>query len=58
MSGRQVSSLVHMEEFDQGEHRRTWYGRDAEGREMAAGVYFYRLEAGDCVETRAMTLVK
>jgi len=58
VSGRQVSSLVHMEEFDQGEHRRTWYGRDAEGREMAAGVYFYRLEAGDCVETRAMTLVK
>lgn len=29
-----------------GEHRATWDGADAEGREAAAGVYFYRLRAG------------
>jgi len=35
-----------------------WDGRDDTGRAMASGVYLYRLQAGDVVQQRKMTLVK
>ncbi|MEW5767242.1 MAG: GDSL-type esterase/lipase family protein [bacterium] len=31
-----------------------WDGRDEEGREVASGVYFYQLRAGDFISTRKM----
>ena len=37
-----------------GEHRLTWDGRDAEGQAVAAGVYLYRLQAGDQIRLRKM----
>ncbi|MYB71208.1 MAG: T9SS type A sorting domain-containing protein [Gemmatimonadetes bacterium] len=37
-----------------GEHRLTWDGRDAEGQAVAAGVYLYRLQAGDQIRIRKM----
>jgi hypothetical protein len=41
-----------------GWHEAQWFGQDAAGRQVGAGVYFYRLEAGAFRETRRMTLVK
>lgn len=41
-----------------GRHELNWQGRDDEGRTVAAGVYFYRLRAGDEVQTRRMVLAK
>jgi hypothetical protein len=41
-----------------GRHSRTWNGTDDRGREVAAGVYFYRLTAGDYVALRKMLLLK
>jgi hypothetical protein len=36
----------------------TWNGRDAQGNRVAAGVYFYRLTAGEETLTRKMTVLK
>ena len=41
-----------------GWHEAQWFGQDAAGRQVGAGVYFYRLEAGSYSETRRMTLLK
>jgi hypothetical protein len=35
-----------------------WDGRDAAGMQVAGGMYFYRLEAGDFPRTQKLLLVK
>ena len=41
-----------------GEHSIIWDGRSDNGSEVASGIYFYRLSAGDQTETRRMTFLK
>ncbi len=41
-----------------GRHRAVWDGRDARGKRVGSGIYFYRLETSGFVQTRRMTLVK
>jgi flagellar hook assembly protein FlgD len=55
--GRLVKDLVsgHM---GAGRHSVVWMGRDNGGRQVASGVYYYRIESGKFMETRRMTLVK
>lgn len=43
--GRRLRSLVGATHLDAGEHRAVWDGRDESGREVEAGVYFFRLAA-------------
>jgi hypothetical protein len=38
-------------------HKATWDGRDDSGRRAAAGLYFYRLNAGERTLTRKVTLL-
>ena len=53
--------LVHLVEGSReaGGHTVRWSGRDERGRELASGVYVYRLQAGkELIKTRKMALVR
>ncbi|MBK7047824.1 MAG: VCBS repeat-containing protein [bacterium] len=41
-----------------GRHDLDWDGRDGDGRELASGVYLYRLDAGEFRRTMRMTLIR
>ena len=41
-----------------GEHSVAWDGRDASGRDVASGIYIYRLTSGHGAMTRRMTLLR
>ena len=58
VSGRLVRALIDGEVYGQGRGEVTWNGRDNNGRQVAAGVYFYRLDVGEYSETKRMALVK
>ncbi len=57
VSGRLIKRLVSGE-LEAGNHAAVWSGDDRDGRRVASGTYFYRLQAGDFVQTRSMVLVK
>jgi uncharacterized protein (AIM24 family) len=43
---------------ESGTHRGEWDGRDADGRAVGSGVYFYRLEGAPSVAAKKMVLVR
>jgi hypothetical protein len=55
--GHLVTTLVD-EDRGPGVHDVVWNGRDARNRQVASGVYLYRIEAGSFIETKRMVLVK
>ena len=56
-NGRMVTSLVR-EQMPPGTHEAVWDGLDRFGRQVATGVYFYRLQAGEETATGRMVLVR
>ncbi len=57
MAGQPVVALVRGSR-GAGTHSVHWDGRDDDGRELASGVYLYRLVAAGQVETRKLLLVR
>ncbi|MBD3297255.1 MAG: T9SS type A sorting domain-containing protein, partial [candidate division Zixibacteria bacterium] len=55
--GQRVRTLVD-DVLPAGEHSIEWNGRTADGREVATGVYLYRMDAGPYTQTRKMVLLK
>ncbi|MFQ5499930.1 MAG: PKD domain-containing protein, partial [Candidatus Zixiibacteriota bacterium] len=57
IAGQKVTTLVNGQ-FEAGEHTVQWDARDLNGQPVATGMYLYRLQAGDFVQTRKMMLLK
>lgn len=55
--GQKVTTLVSGQ-LSSGEHIVNWDGRDSNGREVASGVYYYRLSTDQFSDTKRMTLLK
>jgi hypothetical protein len=54
---REVKELVEERQVA-GVYEVGWDGKDREGRSVAGGMYFYRLDAGSYVMMKKMTLLK
>jgi hypothetical protein len=57
VKGQKVAELINGS-VDAGYQTVEWDGRNSFGAQVATGVYFYRIEAGNFVQTRKMILIK
>jgi len=55
--GQEVRTLVDKKQ-SAGYCQVLWNGRDNSGEDICSGIYFYRLRAGDFVQTRKMVLIR
>ncbi|MCK4428289.1 MAG: T9SS type A sorting domain-containing protein, partial [candidate division Zixibacteria bacterium] len=55
--GQKVRALVD-EPKEAGTYQVIWDGKDDRGKDVASGIYFYQLTAGDYKETKKMTLIR
>ncbi len=57
IKGQKVRTLVNSD-FEAGEHSIVWKGKDNDYHNVASGVYFYKLKAGNYTKTKKMVLMK
>jgi hypothetical protein len=57
ITGREVFTLVE-QKMQPGKYSVTWASINNQGKSVASGVYFYRIVAGDFVESKKMILVR
>jgi hypothetical protein len=55
--GQQIRSLLNGRQAP-GSYSVQWDGKNEKGEDVAAGIYLYRLESGEKVQTRKMVLMK
>ncbi|MBU8870034.1 MAG: T9SS type A sorting domain-containing protein [Gemmatimonadales bacterium] len=58
ISGRLVSTILDNVVTHEGHNQVVWRGQSDSGRQVASGIYFYRLEAGAFSEAKRVVLVK
>jgi hypothetical protein len=58
LSGHEVATLFDNVELPPGLYQSRWDGRDAQGRAVVSGIYFYRLIAGSFAKTMKMTVMR
>ena len=58
VNGQRVRLLADLPVQEAGRHTARWDGRDDSGREVAPGIYFYRLETSRFSATQRMTLLR
>jgi len=56
--GQEVRSLKHDKKQQAGFYSVIWDGRDHTGSLLPSGVYFYKIEAGEYIKIRKLTLLK
>lgn len=57
ISGQLVKTSAHEPKPDR-YHNVRWDGRDEQGRQVAAGVYLYRIDAGQFNEVKKLTVIR
>ena len=57
VSGRLVKVLIDSV-CEAGTYSRTWDGTNEQGKKVASGVYFYRMETGEYSNTKKMVLLR
>ncbi len=57
ITGQKVATLINAD-LTAGIHHVGWDGADNNGQPVTSGIYFYRLRAGNFIETKKMMLVK
>ena len=57
IKGQRVTTLVN-ELYKPGEHTIVWKGTDSNGRQVASGVYFYRMTTDEYSAVKRMMLVR
>ncbi len=57
VAGNRIKTLVR-QDLEAGDHEVVWNGSDDGGRQVAAGIYLYRLDSGSVHEVKRMTLVR
>ncbi|MEW6412749.1 MAG: FlgD immunoglobulin-like domain containing protein [Candidatus Zixiibacteriota bacterium] len=55
--GQRVTTIVDSEQ-PAGTHTAVWDGRDQSGAPVSSGFYFYRVSAGELIDTKKMLLLK
>ena len=55
--GKEVATLVNKEQKP-GNYKVEWNGLSRIGEQVSSGIYFYKLQAGDFVETKKMILLR
>jgi hypothetical protein len=46
------------ESKEAGSYTVIWDGKDSQGKEVASGIYFFRLKAGEFILTKGMLLLR
>ncbi|MEI7484043.1 MAG: ammonia-forming cytochrome c nitrite reductase subunit c552 [Ignavibacteriota bacterium] len=57
VTGKEIVTLVNTK-YSAGKYTTDWMGTDANGKAVSSGVYFYKIVAGNNIQTKRMVLIK